>query len=146
MLGSKVVRFIPHRIANATDVAAEIAGMMRNANPRFLYQCPTADIEALMAGQVPFEVRLFVDDPHPDYGPQPDKEFITTYRADIFSDVIVSDVFHASPLPRDDGLRFSDYTMISWTDSGIAPVHTQVRNLQPGCDSHEGEDCRSAEC
>jgi hypothetical protein len=127
MLGSKVIRFMPHRLARADAVIAEIASVMRGANPNFRYQCPSADLDALLAGIVPSEFRLFVDDPGPKSGPQPDSHFITDYNADVFREVVVAEVYQAVPLPGPDGLRFSDYTMICPSNTGIVPI-TRITN------------------
>lgn len=124
MLFPKAVRFRPFRTSTAAEVIGEIAIMMCNANPNFRYQCPTADILSLLSNQVPPEVCVFVEDTKVRSGPQPDTEFIASFNARIFRDVIVSEVRWAAPNPDSNGLRFSDYSMIEsdgeriWIASG----------------------------
>lgn len=112
MLNPRVVQFKPHRTASVTDVVDELTKMIAGANPNFRFQCPSADIDALLAGVLPDEIRIFVDDPNPKSGPQPDMHFVTEYRVDIFRDVILSDVWQAAPWPGADGIRFSDYSLL----------------------------------
>ena len=127
MLHPRVVQFRPHRIARVEDVIAELTKMIANANPNFKFQCPSADIDSLHAGVLPDEIRVFVDDPNPKSGPQPDRNFVTEYRTDIFRDVILSDVWHAAPWPDEDGIRFSDYSLLVVTDSGLTAVPKKPR-------------------
>ena len=122
MLHPRVVQFKPHRTVRVEQVIAELTKMIANANPNFNFQCPSADIDALLAGVVPEEIRVFVDDPNPKSGPQPDRNFVAEYRTDIFRDVILSDVSHAAPWPDEDGIRFSDYSLLVLTDSGLTAV------------------------
>ncbi len=100
----------------------ELIRIIAGANPNFRFQCPSADIDALLAGVLPDEIRVFVDDPNPKSGPQPDKHFVTEYRTDIFRDVIVSDVSHAAPWPDDDGIRFSDYSLLVLNENGLSAI------------------------
>lgn len=129
MLNPRVMQFQPHRTASVDDVLAVLARMIAGANPNFRFQCPSADIDALLAGVLPNEIRLFVDDPEPKSGPQPDKHFVTEYKTDIFRDVILSDVPHAAPWPDEDGIRFSDYSLLVLTDCGITAVPKKVLSL-----------------
>ncbi|MFO1002104.1 MAG: hypothetical protein U0936_17350 [Planctomycetaceae bacterium] len=122
MLSPRVVQFRPHRTTTADAVIAELEKVMAGANPNFRFQCPSADIDALLAGVLPEEIRMFVEDPNPRSGPQLDRNFITEYRTDIFRDVIVSDVWAVAPFPDGNGIRFSDYSLVVLTESGIKAV------------------------
>ena len=122
MLNPRVAQFKPQRTASVSDVIAELRGVIAGANPNFRFTCPSADINALLAGVLPDEIRLFVDDPCPKSGPQPDRHFVTEYKADIFRAVIVSDVWHAAPWPDEDGIRFSDYSLLVLTEAGLTAV------------------------
>ena len=122
MLNPRVAQFRPQRTASVDDVIAELRRMIVAANPNFRFTCPSADINALLAGVLPDEIRLFVDDPCPKSGPQPDKQFATEYRDDIFRDVFVSDVFQAVPGPDEEGIRFSDYSLLVPTEAGLTAV------------------------
>lgn len=126
MLHPRVAQFKPQRTASVDDVIAELRSVIARANPNFQFTCPSADIDALLAGVLPDEIRLFVEDPCPKSGPQPDKDFVTEYRADIFRDVIVSDVWHAAPWPDEQGIRFSDYSLLVLTDGGLTAVPKKV--------------------
>ena len=53
MLHPRVVQFKPHRTVRVEQVIAELTKMIANANPNFNFQCPSADIDALLAGVVP---------------------------------------------------------------------------------------------
>ncbi len=122
MLNSRVAQFMPQRTASVGDVIAELRRVIAGANPNFRFTCPSADINALLAGVLPDEIRLFVDDPFPKSGPQSDTNFVTNYKTDIFRDVIVSDVWHAAPAPDEDGIRFSDYSLLVVTEAGLTVV------------------------
>lgn len=128
MLNSRVIQFKPLRTASVSDVIAELRIVIASANPNFRFTCPSADINALLSGVLPDEIRLFVDDPFPflKSGPQSDTNFVTNYKADIFRDVIVSVVWHAAPSPDEDGIRFSDYSLLVLTEAGLTVVPKKV--------------------
>lgn len=129
MLNPRVAQFKPQRTASVDDVIAELRRVIAGANPNFRFTCPSADINALLAGVLPDEIRLFVDDPSPKSGPQPDKNFVTDYRVDIFREVIVSDVWHAAPLPDEQGIRFSDYSLLVLTEVGLTAVPKMIPQI-----------------
>lgn len=129
MLNPRVAQFKPQRTASVDDVIAELRSVIAGANPNFRFTCPSADINALLAGVLPDEIRLFVDDPSPKSGPQPDMHFVTKYRADIFRDVTVSDVWHSAPWPDDDGIRFSDYSLLVLTEAGLTAVPKKIPQI-----------------
>lgn len=55
MLNPGVVQFKPYRTASVDDVIGELTKVIAGANPRFRFQCPGADIDALLAGVLPDE-------------------------------------------------------------------------------------------
>jgi hypothetical protein len=128
MLNSRVIQFKPQRTASVGDVIAELRRVIAGANPNFRFTCPSADINALLAGVLPDEIRLFIDDPFAfvKSGPQSDTNFVTSYNAGIFRDVIVSEVWRAAPSPDEDGIRFSDYSLLVLTEAGLTAVPKQV--------------------